>query len=100
MSFQEQLISNMFDSEAKNVRNAGQQALAQGTIAQQALWTYDAAGNLVMRDVDEALAIARGIQAMNQVQAPAPASTVTIDDLAQAVLALATKIEAWTTVTT
>ena len=83
MSFQEQLVSNMFDptnrlvtrmvdQEAINQRNAGQQALAQGTLAQQSLWTYDASGRLVMRDVDEALAIAKGIHAMNNVgQQPA-----------------------------
>jgi len=84
MSFAEQLVSNMFDptnrmvnrmvdQEATNVRNQGQAQLAQGTVAQQSLWTYNARGELVMRDIDEALAIARGITAMNQQVQPQPA---------------------------
>jgi len=110
MSFQDQFISNMFDptnrmitrmvdTEALNARNAGQQALAQGSVAQQALWTYDSAGRLVMRDIDEAVSIAQGIAAMNATKAqPSAQPDISNADLAKAIMALANKIEAWTTV--
>src|SRR5687767_1934706 len=91
MSFQEQLISNMFDptnrlvtkmvdAEAINKRNEGQQTLATGTVAQQALWTYDAQGRLVMREIDEAVSIAEGINRMNT--AAANKSQAQPDDIA------------------
>ena len=107
MSFQEQLVSNMFDpmnrmmakmvdTEAINARNAGQQSLATGTVAQQALWTYDAAGRLVMREIDEAVSIAEGIHRMNAAASnrqATPTETISNADLAQAILALANKLE-------
>jgi hypothetical protein len=75
------MVQQMIAQRGIESRNQGQSALAMGTVAQQALWTYDANGRLVMRDIDEAMSIAQGIASMNAKPSAPEAQTLSVTDV-------------------